>query len=313
MSQINVELNEAVARPQNEREREKNGEDEVKVRKPEYWREVNFPNAEAGEDYYEEVRSLMTPVDLPERDDSKVDFDEDGIMKVLASAIIPVELDEEHAGNASCSYDHLDFLSGQATGKNFYLSGTTFDRSDDSSDDDEEMTYAETREYEKAMKSGLVRYIVSPRFCKHQQRDYIKCACMCGLKFERDKYYFDEETLNDLLAICYELRLRQFTQREGFEAGEHYHKHFVTVISLTTMDKRLVCDPMISRDRFLTLVYELRGHYGMTHDFGQKSTLTGLDFEAQSIGDFVQRIIDAVKGAAGTAAKSVKDMVTKNF
>jgi len=313
MSQINVELNEAVARPQNEREREKNGEDEVKVRKPEYWREVNFPNAEAGEDYYEEVRSLMTPVDLPERDDSKVDFDEDGIMKVLASAIIPVELDEEHAGNASCSYDHLDFLPGQATGKNFYLSGATFDRSDDSSDDDEEMTYAETREYEKAMKSGLVRYIVSPRFCKHQQRDYIKCACMCGLKFERDKYYFDEETLNDLLAICYELRLRQFTQREGFEAGEHYHKHFVTVISLTTMDKRLVCDPMISRDRFLTLVYELRGHYGMTHDFGQKSTLTGLDFEAQSIGDFVQRIIDAVKGAAGTAAKSVKDMVTKIF
>jgi len=218
MSQINEELNEAVARPQNEHEREKNGEDEVKVGKPEYWREVNFPDAETGEDYYEEVRSLTTPVDLPERDGSKVNFDEDGIYKVLAPTNTPIESDEEHAGNASCSYDNLNFEN--SSGRNI------LDENDDSSDDDEEMTYAETREYEKAMKSGLVRYIVSPRFCKHQQRDYIKCACMCGLKFERDKYYFDEETLNDLLAICYELRLRQFTQRDGFEAGEHYHQAF---------------------------------------------------------------------------------------
>jgi hypothetical protein len=346
MSQICEELNEAVARPKNERERENDEEGGARVEKPEYWRKVNFPNAETGEDdYYEEVRDMIVPVDIPERDGSKVDFDDDGILKVLKSSITihnhfcktcKIAYSHEHKirdneefheqRDKQCpNKDCEDYHGGFNPTNSRSIFGDcresvseveedhSYDHLDFDSSDDEEMTYAETREYEKSMTSGLVRYIVSPRFCKHQQRNYIKCACMSGLKFEKDKYYFDEQTLNDLLAICYELRLRQFTKRPNFEVGEHYHKHFVTVISLTTMDKRLVCDPMISRDRFLTLVYELRGHYGMTHDFGQKTTLTGLDFEAQSIGDFVQRIIDAVKNAAGSTARTVKDMVSKIF
>jgi hypothetical protein len=183
------------------------------------------------------------------------------------------------------------------------------DEDDDSSSSADE---EEVREFENLAKKGLVRYIVRSLFCRHQ-RTYIKCGCIYKAKMNGGKYYFDEAMLDDLVAICYELRLREFSKTKTFDAGDHYYHHHATILALTTKDKRLVCDPKMDRGRFLKFIYELREHYGICTDYGQKQQTLDIEFEAQSLGEYLSGFIDIVKGGTTSAFKTVAEIVDKVF
>lgn len=177
---------------------------------------------------------------------------------------------------------------------------------------EEEMNEEMIEDLKQACFAGRVRHLVSRRFCNHQ-RNYIKCPCMCMLKMDKNKYYFDVELLNDLTAICQELRFRQFSHTDNYEAGSFYYRHVVVIVALTTKDKNLVCDPAKSRISFLNEIYELREHYGMNNDFGQKKMINDDDFHAQTIGESFSGMVEMLKNAFKTSLNTVSELVDYVF
>nr|ULF99744.1 MAG: putative polyprotein [Picornavirales sp.] len=180
----------------------------------------------------------------------------------------------------------------------------------DESESDSEIVERD-EEFEQACLLGKVRWIVSDRFCKHTKLS--KCPCMTSMRVpgNKAKYHFDENSLNDLAALCQELALRSFSFRAGvFDALKFYENHFVVKIACTTKDRNLSCDAKMDRSAFLGFVWEIRKAYlPSLEGFGQMEDV----FEAQDNPGFIEGLINSFKSVFSETAKTVSETVSMVF
>ena len=184
----------------------------------------------------------------------------------------------------------------------------------ESTSDEDELYPNDEEELDNAMKTGRYWYVVRDIICKHQRLGN-KCPCMFAFKIGKNKYYYDEKSLNDLMAINMECRLNIIANTQNRDNIARYRFHKLVIIALTTKDARLVCDPKMPRGVFLKAIYELREHYQIFSDFGQRNQITEPEFNGQGFGDKIVGILNEIGKTVwdfvSKGAKTMADLVTK--
>jgi hypothetical protein len=181
---------------------------------------------------------------------------------------------------------------------------------------DEESVYSadEDCELDRAMKENRYWYVVRDIICNHQKWG-VKCPCMYAFRIDKKRYFYDSASLNDLFAINMELRLNVIALTQKRNNKLRYRQHKLVLIALTTKDKFLVCDPKMERGAFLAAIYELRAHYEIFSDFGQKDQIVEPTFEGQGFGSSITEIIRTITSTVwnyvSTGVKTVGDLVVK--
>lgn len=234
-----------------------------------------------------------------ERESYEVDYDFDGSGGIDVKSSIPDIVPPEYlyvidSGNTIIPYDALN--------DNEFTS------------DEDELYPNDEEELDNAMKTGRYWYVVRDIICKHQRLGN-KCPCMFAFKIGKNKYYYDEQSLNDLMAINMECRLNIIAKTQNRDNIAKYRFHKLVIIALTTKDVKLVCDPKMPRGAFLKAIYELREHYEILSDFGQKNQITEPVFDGQGFGDKIVSILNEIGKTVwdfvSKGAKTIADLVSK--